>query len=280
MTRCWGCGALLLSLSMLIPAGAGGQDKPDAKKKDKDKVTKEDATTQDYAALAQVKEIEGKIAAVDVKGGTMTLTIEFTHLEPNKNMAKGNVEQKLLQQMQQIQREYDQAMKFKNAVQRQQALLKLEAHIQKLQANGANLQGMFKAVKTSKDFDLEVMDSLKVARATPEMKYDDEGEIIKYTDEQLKKMKSTDVPGGYTASGDDLKVGQTVKLWLSPPKTKKSDKKSEGDKKTESGDTKDDKDKGSTDGTPNRPQVRMALIEEESDLPEPKGKDKGKKKKQ
>ncbi|HMC65089.1 MAG TPA: hypothetical protein VKI65_09120, partial [Gemmataceae bacterium] len=93
---------------------------------------------------------------------------------------------------------------------------------------------------------------------------------IKYTPEQLKKIKSTEPPEGYTASADDLKVGQTVKLWLSAPKeTKKSD--------STSGDTTDKSTPSATQV--NRPRVRMALIQEESDLPEPK-EPKQKKKKQ
>ena len=74
----------------------------------------------------------------------------------------------------------------------------------------------------------------------------------------------------YAASADDLKVGQTVKLWLSPPKeAKKSD--------STSGDTTDKSTPSATQV--NRPRVRMALIQEESDLPEPK-EPKQKKKKQ
>src|SRR5262249_16610280 len=141
--------------------------------------------------------------------------------------------------------------------------LKLEMNIQKLQNAGANLQNMFKVVKSSKDFDLEIMDALKVARAELPMKFDAEGEVIQYTDAQKKKMKSpSDPPGGYTASPEDLLPGQTVKFWLSPPK-----KKAE----STSGDSKDDKDKSTLSGTAvNRPQVRIALIQQDGDPPEPK----------
>jgi hypothetical protein len=112
------------------------------------------------------------------------------------------------------------------------------------------------------------MSTLTVARATMESRYDDEGEIIKYSDAQLKKMKSPDVPGGYTASTDELKVGQGVKLFLSPPKSKPKD----------TTDTKDGE-KTPAGTTVAHPQVRMVLIQSESAEPDPKTKDDKKKKK-
>src|SRR5436309_2738966 len=124
MTKVVGCFTCLLALALLIPGASDGQDKQDNKAAKKDKVTKEEATPQDYANLAQVKEVIGKIAAVDVKGGTMTLTLEWSHWEPkNAAAAKSNPNQKLQHLQNQIQREYEQAMRAKNPVQRQQALL-------------------------------------------------------------------------------------------------------------------------------------------------------------
>src|SRR6267142_1085802 len=111
---------VVFSLALLVPVASQGQEKKDAKK---DKVTKEDTTPQDYAYLAQIKEIAGRISAVDVKNGTMTLTIEWSHWEPNKNMAAkgGNPNQKALQLQQQIMRDYEQIMRTKNPLQRDQA---------------------------------------------------------------------------------------------------------------------------------------------------------------
>src|SRR5206468_12606422 len=100
------------------------------------------------------------------KGGTLTLTFEWSHMEPNKNAGKGgNPNQKVQQHQQQVLRDYEQAMKAKNPVQRQQALMRLQQHLQQLQAGGVNLQNMFHVVKTTKDFDLEVMDNVKAAWA-------------------------------------------------------------------------------------------------------------------
>jgi hypothetical protein len=273
MWKVVGCYAILGSVVLLIPAASVGQDRKDKKK---DTVTKEDTTPDDYKNLAQVKEIVGKIAAVDVTAGTMTFTIEWSHWEPNKNAKAAKLNQKAQQLQQQLLREYDQIMLAKNPVQRQQALMKFQVHLQQLQATGANVQNMFHIVKSSKDFDLEVMENVKVARATLPTEYDDEGEVKKYTEAELKKMKSADVPGGYTAAPEDLRVGQTVKLFLSPPKKQDSKKSDNGDA-DKSDEAKSKLTPGSTDVA--RPQVRMVLIQEESTTPEPKDTPKKKKKK-
>jgi hypothetical protein len=260
---------LWLAIACLIPGIGLSQDKTDTKAKDKDKTAKEDPTALDYQNLAKMKEVVGKIAAVDVKAKTMTLTIEFSHQEPNKNFNANSANQKILQLQQQIQHDYEQAARAKNPAGRQQALMRVQNHIQQLQNAGVNLEKMFTIVKTTKDFSLEVEDPLKVARATLPNKFDDQGEVVKYTDDQLKQMKSTDIQGAYTASPEDLKGGQTVRLYLDPPKT---------DKKTDTADG-DSKDSKSSQSVPpaNLSRVRMVLIQEEApvtDSPDPKKKKK------
>jgi hypothetical protein len=259
-------GSIALVLTLAIPAALPGQDKTDKK----DKITKEDATLEDYQNLGKLKDVVGKIAAIDVSGGTMTLTIDWSHVEP-KNGNANAVNQKVAQQQQQIQRDYTQIMQTKNPVHRQQALARLQSH---LQQSGANLQNMFHVVKASKDFDLVVLDKLKVARSNPEQKFDDQGEVMKYTEDQLKKMKSADINGAYTAKPEDLKVGQGVKLYLDPPK---DDKKKTDDKKSDAaGDSKDTK-ATSTQQMP-LSQVRMVLITDESGVMDPDSAKKKKKK--
>jgi hypothetical protein len=259
--------AFALALTLALPAALPGQDKSD---KAKDKGTKLDATLEDYQNLAKMKDVVGKIAAVDVTAGSMTLTIDWSHMEPNKNFNAAN--QKAAQQLQQMQRDFTQSMQAKNPVQRQQALARLQVHMQN---SSANLQNMFHVVKATKDFDLVIEADFKVARSTPEQKFDEQGEVIKYTDDQLKKMKSPDITGAYKAKAEDLRVGQGVKLYLDPPP--KDDKKksdSDGDKKTDTG-SADSKAKSSTQMPLS--QVRMVLITDDSSATD--SPDAGKKKK-
>jgi hypothetical protein len=306
MRKVFGCAALLVAALLLDPAASPSQQKNNDRKKDT--VIKEETAAQDYTNLAQLKEIFGKIADVDLKAGTMTLTIEWSHWEVNPNAngnAAANQNQKLLQQQQQAWREYNAMMLAKNPMQQQQAQARFQARLQQLQATaGATMANMFHMVKSSKDFDLPVMDNVKVVRAKLEEKYTDEGEPIKYTSAELKKIKSPDISGAFVASPEDLVPGLIVRLYLSPPKkgdTKKVDKnakKSDSiaidskdsadkratdaqDKKTaDSKDqqTADNKDKQTPDAkdkqTPDskhagRPRVRMVLILDQANMPEP-----------
>jgi hypothetical protein len=252
MRKIAGLFAVLGVLLVLGPAVSTGQQKKDNPKKDD--VTKEETTLQDYNNLAQVKEIVGKIAEMDPKASSLTFTIEWSHMEPNANAA-GNQSQKLLQQQQQLMTRYYKIMAMKNSLQQQQQLSQLQAQVQQFQAAGnANLANMFRVVKSSKDYELGVMENVKVARVKLEQKYTEEGELIKYTKEEIKKMKSADMPGAYTVPFEDLKPGCAVKLYLSPPKKQDAKKSSDSteEKKTTSG------------ALAARPRVRMVLILDDS----------------
>jgi hypothetical protein len=229
---------LLAALLILCPAVSFSRQKDG---QNKDTVTKEEAKAQDYANLAQVKEIVGRIGDIDLKAGSLTLTIESQRLEPNADAkVDGTQQQKLMLQ-------YSQIMALPNSVKKQQMLVKFQAQLQQLQASS-----MFKTVKFSKDYELPVVDKLKVARAKLEQKYTDEGEIIKYSAADLKKMKSPDITGAFIAAEEDLKSGLMVKLYLTAPKKLTT------------------KDKQAT-ASPlaGRPQVKMVLIGDEGSLAEP-----------
>jgi hypothetical protein len=233
---------------------------------DKNSVTKQDTTSQDYTALAQQKEVIGKIASVDVKAGIMTFTIETSHQEPKDPQAVAIFTQKQATQQQQLALDYQKYLNAKSVTAQQQALVRYQKLQAQIQQSNANAQNLFKTVTTGKDYDLEIMDSLKVARRQLAEKYDDMGELIKYKAEDLEKLKSKDIPSGYIATSDDLQVGQTVKLYISPPKKdKKTTDSSSSGGSTQS--TSGDADTKKTDPPPNRPRVRMALIVEEAPPP-------------
>jgi hypothetical protein len=265
--------ALLLSCLIMLPMVSQGQDQPN----NTPKVTKQDPTSQDYAALAQLNEAYGKIANLDLKAGTMTLTIETAQQDP-KNPQANALQQQLTQvQQQRLALEYQKYQMARNANAKQQALLRYQTLQQQMLSTAAlNM----KMSLISKDYDLDVMDTLRVARKDVAAKYDDEGELIKYKPSELEKMKSKDVPGGYTATPDDLQVGQKVKLFLSPPK-KKDAKSSEASADANTDKSKSDggdgKSKQNASSQANHTQVRMAMILE--DAPPPPDADNTKKKK-
>jgi len=265
MRKFFACFTLLLTALMVLPSGSGAQDKKDKKKP----AAVEEGTPQEYAALGNnMKDVLGTIAAVDTTAHTMTLTIEFQEWEPNKNPGTAkNVNSTASRLEQEYTREYNKIMTNKNPISRQQAMLQLQQTMTKA---GVNFSHMFKSVKTTKDFNIELKDPLKVARSTLETKYDDMGEIITYTDEQKKKMKSPDVSGAYVAKPEELKVGQAVKVIFAPAK-----------KKTVASATKEDTNGNKTtiDATVTVPVVRTVIINQEPPEVESKVNDTKKKKK-
>jgi hypothetical protein len=253
MNRTFNILVILSAFSVLVPVAAFAQQKDvDAKK---DTATKEETTPQDYTSLAQVKEIVGKIADIDIKAGSVTFTVEIPRWEPNPDAKNANQNQQLQQQQQQMMAQYNKIMQMKNAQQKQQALMLWQAQMQQLQAVSGNAANMWRIGKSSKDYEVAFVDKVKVARSKLEKKFTDEGEPIKISATDLKKLKSTDIPGAYIASLEDLRPGLTVKFYLTPPK-KQTAKKTDAAKS-------DDKDNPSG-ALAARPQVRMLLIMEDA----------------
>src|SRR5262249_10568647 len=137
--------------------------------------------------------------------------------------------------------------------QQQQRMQQWTLRVQAFQARAAQLglspQSLFKTVTHAKEIEFDVLAEVKVARAKLEVEYDDKGNVKEYTPEELKKKRDAELPG-YTAKVEDLQFGQTVKLYLTKPKTtpkkatsKKDDKDGdEGDKETKEAKKEEKKD--------------------------------------
>lgn len=302
MRKLFVCLTGLTALLLVVAPEAEGQKKAENKKN----VVAEPASSQDYAALNQAKDLEGRILAIDATTKGLTVRVEFKHLEPN--IAKGgkggkdNTNQQFqnqLRQQQQFYREYDQIMRLKNPAQQQMRMQQLWAKMQ-MQAAKSNLknfpktmpgQDAFKVVTTAKEYQLETADAVRVARTKLPTEYDDKGNVKEYTQEELKKLKDT-VLAGYKSKFEDVEPGMLVKLYLARPKAPakekpaaKADKPAEGEEKAE--DKGEKKPADAVPNTPingsksdNRPQVSMILIESDPDPSFlPKKKEEKKKKK-
>jgi hypothetical protein len=301
------CAAALVALNLaLLSDVSQGQVKPGQKKTT---VQTQDATPQDYAALVQAKEIIGTITYVDVGTNTLTIRVELQQMVPNTNTANNKnlnaQQQALLRSQQQIMRDYQNIMNSRNPLQQQQRLQKLMMDYQNLQMRMAQ-SGMntnqYKTVTVVKEFDIDLApgEGLRVARAKLPEEYDDKGNIVKYTEEELKKLRDP-VLGGFLAKPADLLPGQKVNLYVSPrPKANKTDPKKnktdpkkvdEDAKKTEPGDEPlTPKTTGKTGDTttgkiggdaqsPPHPYVRSIMIVAEPDPAAQPKNDKKKKKK-
>jgi hypothetical protein len=259
-------GVLLIGLS--VDVGAGW-----AQKKDKGKMPKGGikADPEDYAKIQNAKELTGSLAYVD--GKALTFRMEVQHLEPNPafkpgGLPKGGGGTDLQRRYNEILRDQAELARAKTPLERQRKLNELRRDMEQFQialakamAKGGKdggkmpANGPFKVVTEKLDYDLDLEEKIVVRWAKPPFEYDDKGNVKVYTKEELEKLKGTDpkLPG-YAAKVDDLMMGQTVKLFLTPPPKDAAKKPRLIDE---------------VEGVGNvpRPTVRMLLIIEESNLP-------------
>ena len=237
----FGPAGLLTALLLACPAVAADK-KPDPAAKD--------ATPRDYLALADAHTVSGKLLSVGSSDKSLSLRVDYQVAQLNPNGVKSADAG-----LQRVLREQQHACQTRNPLRRAQQLQRLQADILKLQAQG--LKNAFKVVNEHKEFDLESAPEVVVRRLELPAEYDDKGNLKKYTAAELKELKgkNPDLPG-YTATFDELRAGQTVRVTLAKPK---ADKDKPKDK-----DAADDK----------KPQVSMIVIvaDAPADTPAPKGK--------
>jgi hypothetical protein len=275
----------LVAGSTLLCSAATGQDNPPPKKKDR--IKSREATPDDYKALGKMREVIGRLLSLD-GSQQLTLKVDYPALEPkNKNGAPNDPYQRVIQaqsrQQQQAQREYQRILAIRNPIQRQQRLDQFFARQQAIAQQQANAaldprKSPYKVVTSSVTFQLPIKENVKVARAKMELEYDDKGQIVEYTKEELQKKRDKDMPG-YTAKFEDLQPGQLLKVYLHlKSKTADKDKAQakepvkdaikealeKADGKVEAGKAKDKAtDAATTDVNP--PEVRMILILTDAD---------------
>jgi hypothetical protein len=224
------------SLVMALAVGLQGQaaDRKDAGKKDRTT----EASSRDYAALAQQQQVVGHVVMVSGTDRSLTIRVEYPTLEAAGGNAGRNVPlQVLLRQQQQI-------LHRRNPVQamQQMQLLLAQAQLQGLRGgNGVRI------VKTHKEFELEATENAPVRILNLPVEYDEKGKQKKYTAAELRKMKGNNsrLPG-YSYDFDKLRADSIVQVTLKMPK---------GDKEADEGEK--------------RPKVTMIVVIEEGKEPAP-----------
>jgi hypothetical protein len=158
------------------------------------------------AQFLQPADAGGKIKTVDPTYKTFTLTIELQHLE---------VDQKALtaskQKVDEILRQEQQLMQEKNPKTRAQLFKDLQ---QKLNSLGTGTSP-YKIITDKKDFDLQAADDVKVRTLNPPLAFDDKGNVVQYTIDDLKKLKGDERLPGYPADFSAVKQGALVFIILS-----------------------------------------------------------------
>jgi hypothetical protein len=230
MLRFLGFGCVAASLFLFASGDALGQKK-DKKANPKDG---EMANAQDYIGIQSVKELVGKIQSIDAGSKSLTLQVDFPHMEPNPNYkpnAGGNNNQ--YQQLNNLYRDQQQLANARTPQQRAQLQNRIMMDYQRIQqqqmqqmvkaakgANPNNQNGPYKIVHSFKNFELDVKDKVVVRKLVLGTEYDDTGNLKTYTKAQLAEMRGSDTSKpGYTAKYDDLVAGQEVKVFLTAPKT-------------------------------------------------------------
>jgi hypothetical protein len=297
----------LLAATLVLAGPADGQGQPPAKKKARAGKYDRMATDQDYTALSRMKEAVGRVVSLD-GSQQLTLKVEYPSLELKNPSARtaastANLQRQFqnnLRREQQLMVQYQQALAVRNPAQRQRRLNQVLARMQALLLTGAvpagsvGRNGPYKVVNASVQFQLPIMDNVKVAQVHLETQYDDKGNVVQPSPEELKKRKDPNMPG-YTAKMEDVATDDLIKVYLGKSKAaeaaaqKAKDKgKAEAKDKAEAADAAPDKpaaakdkaaaapkeaakapivlDKADADVAPapaaedTRPQIRMILI--------------------
>jgi len=239
------CTLPALGLLVLLPSAILAQKK--------NQEVSELATDQDYKGLQSIKDMTGKLAAVNTM--SVTFRLDIPHLVPNPKYhpPKGNANQQY-NQLQSIYRQQAQIMATKNPIQRQIKMQQLMATMQSAQyqqliqaavANSNPNNQPFMLAHQYKDYDLDLSETVAIRKMDLEKEYDDKGNIKTYTKEEKAELKGKDpTKPGYKAKIEDLATNQYVKIYLKMPK--KTKPYSESDKTEDKAADKDknlDKDK-------------------------------------
>src|SRR5262245_44406474 len=225
MYRVLGFGLILTALVCLGASEARAQ-----RKKGKEAAQ---ATAQDYAQLNVVKDVTGKLAAAGSTDQTVTLRLDFQQAHPNPDFNPTAANMAVYNQIRRVLADQASVARIQNPIRRQQLMQQLANDLQRLQSQltgvgkgATNLP--YKMTTESKDFELPVDEKVVVRRQNLPYAYDDKGNAIQYSKEEIEKLRGKDrSKPGYEAKLEDLSPGQTVKLFLkADPKAGASSKDS------------------------------------------------------
>jgi hypothetical protein len=277
ITRVAGFGTLLMLLAVVTSEEGWAQ-----KKDKKAESSTPAATPADYIQLQNRKEISGTIVNVGMGGKSVTLRVEFPHLEPNPNYKapkdaaknpQANQQYQQLRRYQDLMRQQEQAMRAKTPQEQQRALQRIQIEMARFQqqqqkeyqqlmaksykdqkntGKGNSNNEPFHVVTTTKDYELDVQDAAPIRKTFLPFEYDDTGSPRVYSEKEKAELRGTDkTKPGYKAKIDEAGAGVEAKLHLTPPKSKKKAAKD------------DEEGVGNVD----RPTVNMIVLTKENPMP-------------
>jgi hypothetical protein len=206
-----------------------------------DKKPAEDAKKDVDADKLAPGEFTGKLKTPPGSDGSFTLEVQYDHVELKDPNALARVENQQMQQAAKQQQELaklqGQLATARNPGEYLRRMQQMTNEINKLQAQAIQ-QGFkpqnspFKMVVEKKDVDFHTADGVKVRALTLPIKFDDKGDIKKYTEDEKKQLRGKDASlPGYEAKLEDLKTGQFIKVTLARHKEDKKDADKDKDAK-------------------------------------------------
>jgi hypothetical protein len=199
---------LLFTVVLVVPALLADDKKPAAKD---DKTKQVDSDTLPNGSYT------GKMLDVPDKDGNFSAQIDLTHLAP-KDTKNPNANNQALVHVAKVQArvgklEAELAV-AKKPQEAQKKALELETALAQLQVALAKA-GEMKAVTEHKSVDFQMGDDAKVRIMTLPSRFDDDGKVKAYTDEEKTALKGKDTTlPGYEAKLADLKIGDLVRIRL------------------------------------------------------------------
>lgn len=122
-----------------------------------------------------------------------------------------------MQAMQKMQMQMAQ-VEARQAQQMQQMMMQMMQKQAQAQQN-LNKNSPYSVEVTTKTYEFNIRDDVIVRRMSPPSGYDDKGNVKQYSTADLQKLKGTNAKlPGYEAKIEDLEPGQTVQVFLAPPK--------------------------------------------------------------
>jgi hypothetical protein len=145
--------------------------------------------------------LAGEVLNADATSG-LNLRVTVRVLEANPQ-----AQEKYLRQQQQLLARQQQIMTSPNPAQAQQQMQDLQRDAERLMQSQKDL---FRVKSVDKDVELDLAEDVKVRARRPVRQFDDKGNIIRYTPQELKALRGDGKLPGYAAELSDLQPGQKV----------------------------------------------------------------------
>jgi len=217
--------ALLLGLVLVLPAFADDSSTKKPAKDDKTKHIDSDVLTPGAYT--------GKLLSVPDNNAGVSVQIDAMHVEP-KSKKGGQAATAIAKEEAKVAQLEAELASPKSAKDYASKTKQLESALSQLQRAMAKAAADTKTVTEQKTVDFQLASDVKVRRINLPPRFDDQGVVKPYTDEEKKALQGSDTKlPGYEAKLSDLQVGDLLRITMGrkpTPKTTDSAQESDANK--------------------------------------------------